>query len=134
MVTLQRNAYKHTQKPLKSTSEEFDDQTGNLGDDNDETIDCDTNEDSQYAIFMEAQARLEAEGLGDFLPNLCLLITSESLNFGNICFRLFMDIVNFLSVHDARTFGYQSQTLMWCYVLLKPHWEIIMRTCDGVKF
>ena len=33
--------------------------------------------DPQYAIFMETQAHLEAEGLGDFLPNLCLLITSE---------------------------------------------------------
>ena len=58
-----------TQKPLTSTSEEFNDQTGNLGDDNDETIDCDTNEDPQYDIYMEAQARLEAvEGLGHFLP------------------------------------------------------------------
>ena len=79
-------------------------------------LDCDTNEDPQCAIFMEAQARLEAEVLGDFLPNLCLLITSESLNFGNIGVRLFMDIVNFLSVDDARTFGYQSHTcgVMWC--------------------
>ena len=82
---------------------------------------------------MEAQARLEAEGLGAFLPNLCLLITSESLNFGNICFRLFMDIVNFMSVDDARTFGYQSQTLVWCYMLLKQHCELILRTCGGVK-
>ena len=86
------------------------------------------NEDPQYAIFMEAQARLEAEGLGDCLPNLCLLITSESLNFGNIGFRLFMDIVNFLSVDDARTFGYQSQILVLCYVLPKQHCELILRT------
>ena len=86
-------------------------------------MDFDTNEDPQYAIFMEAQSRLEAEGLGDCLQNLCLLITSESLNFGNICFRLFMDIGNFLSVDDARTFGYQSQTLV-CYVLLKQHCEL----------
>ena len=73
---------------------------------------------------MEAQARLEAECLGDFLSNLCLLITSESLNFGNISFRLFMDIVNFLSVDDTRTFGYQSHTLVWCYVLLKQRCEL----------
>ena len=47
-------------------------------------LESDTNEDPQYAIFMITRARLKAEDLGDFLPNLCLLITSESLNFGNM--------------------------------------------------
>ena len=127
-----------TYKPPKShsptTSAEFDDETGKFSDDKDEIMDCDSNEDLQYAIFMDAQARLEAAGLGDFLSKLCLLIRSESLTFGNICFRLFVDMVNFLSVDDARTFRYQSQTLVWWYVLLKQHGELILRTCGGLKF
>ena len=43
-----------TYKPLKSPSpsilEEFDDQTGKLNYDNDETMDCDTNEDPKYIV------------------------------------------------------------------------------------
>ena len=107
-----------------STSEEFDDQTGKLSDYNDLTMDCDTNEDPQYDIFMEAQARLEAEGLGDFLPKLRSLSAKAQ----------FIDMVNFLSVDDARTFRYQRQTLVWWCMLLKQHDELILITCDGLKF
>ena len=45
-----------TYKQLRNHSQAH--QTGNLSDDNDETMDCDTKEDPQFAIFMEAQARL----------------------------------------------------------------------------
>ena len=125
----------NTYKPLRShspiTSEEFDDHTGKLCDDNDLTMhDCDTNQKPQYDIFMESQARLEPDVLGDFLPK---LIRSESLKFGNIWFRLFMDIVNFLSVDDARTFWYESQPLVWWHMLLKQHGELIIITCGRLK-
>ena len=42
--------YKSLKSPSPSTSEEIDDQTGKLNDDNYETVDCDTNEDPQYIV------------------------------------------------------------------------------------
>ena len=49
--------------------------------------------------------------------------TSGKLPLDNISFRLFLDLINFLSTQDARWFRYREQTLAWWYVLLKQHGE-----------
>ena len=82
----------------------------------------------------DTQAFLNKNQLGDFPDKLCTVITTGILSLDNICFRLFIDLINFFSTQDARSFLYQEQTLTWCYVLLKQHGEQILRTCGGLKF
>ena len=82
----------------------------------------------------DTRAFLNKNQLGDFLDKLCTVITTGILPLDNICFRLFIDLINFFSTQDARSFRYQEQTLTWWYVLLKQHGEQILRTCGGLKF
>ena len=84
--------------------------------------------------FLDTQTLLEENQLGDFFAKLCTAMTSGALPLDNICFRLFVDLINFLSSRDARCFRYQQETLTWWYVLLKQHGEQILRTCGGLKF
>ena len=56
----------------------------------------------------DTQAFLNKNQLGDFLDKLCTVITSDILPLNNICFRLFLDLINFLSTQDARSFRYQE--------------------------
>ena len=72
-------------------------------------------------------------GPGLITNKLCTVITSGILPLDNICFRLFLHLINFLSTQAARSFRYQEQTLTWWYVLLKQHGEHILRTCGGLK-
>lgn len=76
---------------------------------------------------------LEKEGLNDFTIKLMKTITSHTLPLNNICFRVFVDLIRFLSSDDACTFRYQEIALHWWYVLWKTEGEHALRTCGGLK-
>ena len=82
--------------------------------------------DSMYNTYVNANIILN-----EFLDRLTSVILSEvlPLNNGpnNVCFRLFVDLINFLSERDARQFRYQNETLVWWFVLFKQHGEQLLR-------
>ena len=57
-----------------------------------------------FEDFLEAINILKEAELECFMHNLVYIIRAELLPLNNICFRLFVDLVNFFTVSDIRTF------------------------------
>ena len=85
--------------------------------------------DSMYNTYVNANIILNENNLNGFLDRLTSVILTEVLPLDNVCFRLFVDLINFLSERDAREFRYQKET-----VLFKQHGEQLLCTCGGMKF
>ena len=58
--------------------------------------------DSMYNTYVNANIILNENNLNGFLDRLTLVILSEVLPLDNVCFLLFVDLINFLSERDAR--------------------------------
>ena len=58
--------------------------------------------------YEEAQELLDSNGLGDFLPKLYQALVNGLLPLSKISFRVYVDVVRFLTCTDARTFRYQE--------------------------
>ena len=87
-----------------------------------------------YNTYVNSNIILNENNLNGFLDRLTSVILSEVLPLDNVCFRLFVDLINFLSERDARQFRYQKETLVWWFVLFKQHGEQLLRMCGGMKF
>ena len=90
--------------------------------------------DSMYNTYVNANIILNENNLNGFLDRLTSAIVSEVLPLDNVCFRLFVDVLHFLSERDSRQFRYQKETLVWWFVLLKQHGEQLLCTYGGMKF
>ena len=89
--------------------------------------------DYMYNTYVNANIILNENNLNGFLDRLTSAIVSEVLPLDNVCFRLFVDLINFLFERDARQFRYQKEPLVWWFVLLKQHGEQLLRTYGGMK-